>query len=563
MIQQDIFLQIGFAIMCATILGVLGKLMRQPLVVAYILTGFLLGPFLFGVINNQEVVSLFSTIGIAFLLFIVGMELNFERLKQIGHRAIIIGAVQIVASFILGYALLLFLGFTSIVSFYVSLALTFSSTVIVVKLLSDKKSLFSLHGKIALGILIVQDVVALLALILFSSFSASGSISLISGVEIFTKGIVLTLLVFFLGKFIFYRIFRYLAHSAELLFLASIAWCFFVSSIFAYLGFSIEMGAFVAGVTLAGLPFHEEITAKLVPLRDFFLILFFVTLGMQINPGVLSGVLLPTALLVLFVVIVKPFLIMLTMNGLTFNKRTSFFTAFSLSQISEFSLIIVALGLRVGHLDQTIVSMIVVVMGVTVLISSYIITYMGHIYVWARKLLYVLEIDSEEDDLELPRIKNHTILFGYRNLGRFIFPTLEKINKKIVVVDLDPDIYDELTKKGIYNIYGDAYDPTVLDKLHLQYAKMVVATFSGVKSNSYLVRKIREQNKKATIISFSNKLKDALALYEAGADYVIFPHMLSAQYLNQMLLKTSRKDKKLVSIRKEHLKTLRLLDKSV
>ncbi len=555
--MEQIFVELGIAIVSATALGVVARILRQPLILAYIFTGFILGPSLFGLITGEEVISLFSTIGIAFLLFIVGMELSLHRIKEVGGKAIVIGLIQLLATGILGYFLCLLLGFTNIVSIYIGILLAFSSTVIVIKLLSEKKALSSLYGKIVIGILILQDIAALFILIVLSGMGGGTDLSPLLILEILLDGIVAVLLVYFVSKIFLYRLFRYVARSAELLFLTSIAWCFLVSAFFVFLGFSIEMGAFLAGITIAGLPYREDITNKLSHLRDFFLILFFVALGMQIDFTTLGFMLFPLIALVFFVIFVKSLIILITMGALSFTKRTSFYSALSLSQVSEFSLIIAGMGLSLGYLSEDVVSLVIVVTIITIISSSYIITFLGNIYNLLQKPLRFFEKKNiSEQEKKAPKLNGHIILFGYNRLGPRIFGALKKISKKIIVVDLNPEVVEGLMSHDITCVYGDAYDVELLEQLNINKAKMVVITFPAKKSNRFLIKKVREENKRAKIITIAEDVDEALYLYGVGADYVILPHYISAEHISSMLDKVRKKKQKLREIKKYHIESL-------
>jgi len=558
--MEKIFVELGIAIISATALGIVAKILRQPLILAYIFTGFILGPSLLSLITNKEVISLFSTIGIAFLLFIVGIELSLGKIKEVGSKALIVGLIQLILTCILGYLFSLALGFSNLVSLYIGILLAFSSTVIVIKLLSEKKALASLYGKIAIGILILQDVAALFVLIVLSSLKYNVPFSGTLMLETILDGILILILVCLISKFILHRLFKYLAHSQELLFLSSIAWCFLIAGTFVLLGFSIEMGAFLAGITIANLPYSEEISIKLIPLRDFFLILFFVALGMQINIASLSTTLIPLVAIVVFVIFIKPLIILITMGAVGFTKRTNFYTAFSLSQISEFSLIIAGMGLSLGHLDKNIVSLIIVAAIITIVASSYIITFLGNIYNILQKPLNIFEKrEIIEEEKKVPKFTRHIVLFGYHRVGPQIFESLKKLSKKIIVVDLNPEVVEGLISKDITCVYGDAYDVELLEQLNIDKAKMVVITFPAKKSNRFLIKKVREVNKKAKIITIAEEIDEALYLYNAGADYVILPHYISAEHVSSMLNQIKEKKQKMREIKKYHIESLKKL----
>lgn len=560
--MNNIFVELGFEIFIATVFGIIAKLLKQPLIIAYIVTGFILGPSIFGFIHGQETASLFSTIGIAFLLFIVGMELSAEKLSELGRKTTLLGFMQVILTALGGYILSRLLGFDNVVSGYIGIILSFSSTVIVVNLLTEKKAIANLYGKIAVGVLILQDIAALFVLVFLGGFKGGEDISLLVFASILIKALLLFLAAYLVSNLLINKVFNYIAHSPDLLFLSSIAWCFAVAGFAFLLGFSIEMGAFIAGLSLASLPYSEEITLKLSPLRDFFLILFFITLGMQVNWSGISTLILPLIALVVFVVFFKSLIVLVSMGSLGFTKRTSFYTAMSLSQVSEFSLIIAAMGLSIGHLNESVVSLIILVTITTILTSTYLITFLGYIYNILQRPLSLFESRKvTERQKKAPSLSGHIILFGYHRLGKQIFKSLEKISKKIIVVDIDPDVIYDLNCKGRYCIYGDAYDPLLLDRLNMSKAKMVVTTFSGKKSNAYLIKKVRSANRRAKIIAMADHVEDAIYLYKTGADYVILPHHLTGIYVASMLEDIGKRKMNLQTIKKTHMEFLKNFNK--
>ena len=555
--MENIFIELGLGIFIASIFGIIAKLLKQPLVIAYIFTGFVIAPFLFGSQGSREIISIFSTTGIAFLLFMVGIELKVEKILEAGKKILLIGFLQIFFTALLGYFLSILLGFNSTVSLYIGIVFSFSSTVIVVNLLSEKKALSSLYGRIAISILILQDVFALLVLVFLSGMKDGSDFSFLEMGQIFVKGFFIFLLVYLFSKLVIKKVFKYLAHSLDLLFLSSIAWCFAIAGLAKFLGFSVEMGAFLAGLSLASLPYSEEISLKLSPLRDFFLILFFITLGMQTNWDSIGGFLVPIIILSLFIIFIKSLIIMILMSYYKFTKRTSFYSAMSLAQISEFSIIIAGVGLGLSHFGKDIFSLITIITIITILISSYIITFLGHIYNIAQKQLKIFEKEIEEEQDRVPKYKNHIVLFGYHRLGKQLFHTLEKISKKIIVVDIDPEVVDDLSCKGRTCVYGDAYDVELLEKVNIEKAKMVVVTFPAFKSNKFLIKKIKSLNKKIKIITTAEEIQEALELYKLGADYVILPHYLGGEHVVGMLNDINKKKKSLGNIRKYHIASLK------
>ena len=312
---QDFFLELAAVIVLATVLGFLFRKFKQPILLAFIFAGIILGSSFLNIITYKELLDVFSELGVAFLLFLVGMNLDLRILKEIGKTSIITGIGQIVFTTLVGFGIASFLGFSFLESLYIAVALTFSSTIIIVKLLSDKKELNSLYGKISIGFLLVQDFVAIIALVLISSFSFSTDLT--SQLYQFVFGLVVLFLLFFLAsKFFVRKIFDAFSQNQELLFLGAISWCFAFSAIAIFLGFSKEIGAFLAGVSIASLPYTYNILGKLKYLRDFFIVLFFVVLGSSLVFTASNIIFLPAIIFSVFVLVGNPIIVFILMAKL-------------------------------------------------------------------------------------------------------------------------------------------------------------------------------------------------------------------------------------------------------
>jgi len=366
-INSNLLLNISIILLVATVIAVLAKLLKQPSILAYIITGIILGPLFLKITGPSETIKLFSEIGIAFLLFIVGLSLNFSTLKKTGKTSIIMGVFQIIITTIFGFLLSKALGFSNITSIYISLAITFSSTIIIIKLLSDKNEIDTLYGKILVGLLLVQDFVAIISLIFITSIG-NENFNINSAVIIFIKGLSFILLVFISSKYLLKKLFNIVSSSQELLFIASIAWCFLLSSIAYLLGLSLEIGAFLAGVSLTVIPFNHVILNKVKPLRDFFIVIFFVNLGIGMLLSSVSKIIIPALIISIFVIVGKFLILLIIMAIIGYKKRTNFLSSLAIVQISEFSLILINLGLRAGHLTQDIVTLITIVGLITITI---------------------------------------------------------------------------------------------------------------------------------------------------------------------------------------------------
>lgn len=551
----DIFLDIGIIIITATLFAYVLKILKQPRILGYVLAGIVIGPLGFRWITDIDVIRTLSEIGIAFMLFVVGMELDFRKIKDTGFIATLGGTIKSIILFLAGFLIAIYFGFIELEAAYIGLILAFSSTMIVVKALSDKKELDTLHGRIIIGILLIEDIFAILVLSTLITLNNFNFIILVTNL---LQGIGLILLAYLLGKYVFPFVFKFAARSSELLFLLAVSTAFSFSLLANYFSFSIAIGSFVAGMALANLPYNLEIVSRVKPLRDFFATLFFVTLGMEliINSFNLRLLLILLALIIIF----KPFLIMVLTSLFGYKKRTSFLTSLSLSQISEFSLIIVAQGMILGHISQNIFSITVILAVATMTISSYFIKFDTQIYYLLSKPLSFLDkLSSGKREIKpvIKRTKYDVILIGMGRIGYAIDKTLKKLKKKFIVIDYNPEIIKELSKKDIPCIYGDIADSEVLKSLNFKKAEMVISTIPTKKDNLLLTKKAKAANKNITVFVTAYTIDTALELYNNGADYVILPHFLGGDHFSILLNHVSKDINKLLKYKISHIKELK------
>ena len=552
--MENIFLDIGLVIIIATLAAYVISLMRQPLILAYMIAGLAIGPAFLGLINNTEVIMTLSGIGIAFLLFIVGLEIDLRKLRNLGWVATVVGTGQVFLTFLLGFFAALYFGFVHVEALYIALALALSSTMVVVKLLSDKREIDTLHGRIIISILLVQDVVAILALAVIPSLNSSALFI----VEAVAKGAAMLFVAVVLTKFVIPKVFGLIAHSRELLFLSSVAWCFLAAISAGLLGYSIAIGAFLAGVSLASLKYNLEIISMVRPLRDFFATIFFVSLGMQISMAAFY-LFMPIIIFSLIVVVGSTIVTMFLMALMGYGKRTSFFTAIAIAQISEFSLIIVALGYSMGQVSQEVVSLIAAVAIITITITTYFIKYDNSIYLRISRLLSLLEklpVKSRETGYKPAAFDAEIVLCGYDRIGYSIFRRLGEKNKRLLVIDYNPEVIKDLAGRKIPCIYGDIGDLEILDRINLKKIEALISTIPDKQDNLLLVRELKKMNRKALIVVTASQIDDALELYDAGADYVILPHFLGGEHVSVLLEDFSKDLSKVVKTRLMHIKEL-------
>ncbi len=557
-------LELAIVILIAAGLGIVAKLLKQPVVIAYFFTGIIIASFSFFHFENREVFQTFSDLGIMFLLFLVGLEMNFPSIKSIGKAAIVVGLGQLVFTFAAGFGISYLLGFNNLQSAYIAIALTLSSTIIVVKLLSEKRDLNSLYGRISIGFLLVQDFVAILVLVFLSGFQNHGELVLRSVVFALIKGIVLFYAFLYLGRKIVPLVFDKIAKSQELLFLSTLAWSFLLAAIASHpkIGFPIEIGGFLAGLALANSYEHFQISGRIKPLRDFFILIFFVILGSSLAFSDFSQITFPIIIFSLFVLIGNPLIVLIIMGIMGYRKRTSFLTGVTTAQISEFSLILAAVGLKLGHLTTQVVTLITAVGIITIIASTYLIIYADGIFRRTSKFFSVFERKNlKEKYFDDGGFRKPIILIGFHRIGRSIAFNLPKEN--ILVVDFDPEAIDILKKYGYEYLFGDISDPEIFERSNIKDAELVISTDPDFTDNLNLLKEInllKEAGKKIKIVLRAEDENEVEALYKKGADYVIFPYFTSGQYLGKSIAFDAQMEMT-EHLRNSDLETMRKLKK--
>jgi Kef-type K+ transport system membrane component KefB len=553
---MSIFLEISALLAITTVVTLIVRLLKQPLVVGYILAGIVVGPYFLNILTSQHELELFSKVGIVFLLFIVGLHLNPKVIKEVGHVSLATGVGQVLFTSLIGFGISLLLGIDKLAAIYVAIALTFSSTIIILKLLADKRDLQKLYAKIAIGMLLVQDIVATVILIAITVIGTQGTENLAFTIA-FTigKGLCVIFGLFVLSGVILPRFTKYLASSQELLFLFSLAWGTGLASLFSVLGFSIEIGALLAGVTLSVTPYADEMASRMRPLRDFFIVIFFILLGSQMVLSNLGEIVIPAIVLSIFVLIGNPIIVIVMMNIMGYSRKTGFFAGLTVAQISEFSLILASLGLRVGHLSQETMSLITLVGLITIAGSTYLILYADKLYKPMTKFLVLFELLKKKQQEKGSVGEDYdAVIFGYDRVGDFFVKALNERKESYLVVDYNPTSVERLIEKELPYRYGDAGDVEFLEELPMVKPRLSISTIPDLTANLIITRHMLARNPKTIVITIAQNVTEAKELYEAGAAFVVLPHYLGAQYAAKLITKHGFSTKEYAQERqKQHL----------
>ena len=541
---DNVFYEITALLLVAAVVGALALRLRQPLIVAFIAVGIAVGPAGLGWVSSRDQVDLLATLGIALLLFVVGLKLDLHLIRSLGPVALATGLGQVLFTSVIGYFLALALGLDHLPAIYVAVALTFSSTIIIVKLLSDKREIDSLHGRIAVGFLIVQDLVVIVAMIALSALGVAGqqdnAVLWRDVLWIVAKGVGLLAAVGLAMRYLLPRLLHQLARSPELLMLFAIAWAVALAAAGDALGFSKEVGAFLAGMTIASTPYREAISTRLTTLRDFLLLFFFVSLGAQLDLRLLGAQIGPSIALSLFVLIGNPLIVMVIMGAMGYRKRTGFLAGLTVAQISEFSLVFAALGLTLGHIDADTLGLITLVGLVTIGLSTYLILYSHPLYDRLAPYLGIFERrvphrEQAHEQNARPAVAVDVILFGIGRFGDGVARSLRHRGLAVLGVDFDPQAIDAWQRQELMAVYGDVEDPEFPATLPLAQARWVVCTVPVREANLALLHALRAHGFRGKVALTAHSAYDARLLEQQHADLVLRPFRAAAEQAAEAL----------------------------
>ncbi|MFH0814834.1 MAG: cation:proton antiporter [Candidatus Falkowbacteria bacterium] len=548
---DNIFLQFSELLGIVVLIALIIRLLRQPLIIAYLISGAIIGPFFLP--NGEGLYAPLAKFGIILLLFIVGLNINPTFIKKVGKAAFLAAIAQFLFTGVVGFIILQFFDFSISASIFLAIAITFSSTVIITKLLADKSDNETLYGRFLLGFLLIQDIIAVLIMLFLTNVHTADWQSTVPAVLV--KACAIVGFVYLLAKYVIPFLLNKIAKSSEMLFIFTIAWCFVIASLVRLAGLSLEIGAIIAGVSLGASPYQMEISSRVKPLRDFFLILFFIVLGSELRVGSIEQILWPAIALILFIIIVQPIILFLILRWLKFTKRDSFLSALAAAQISEFGFIIIFKAFELNYVNNSAVTLLTSIALVTIIISSYLVSYNEQLYQKLRPFLKRFGKDHRVP-ADVSQQQYDIWIFGYHRIGAKLGNALLEKKMRFAAVDYDPAALNVLAEKNAAAFFGDAADVEFLDELPLKTAKMIVSTIPQIDDTLTLIKTIRRHNKKATVIVCSYNSQDAKLLYKHGADFVVLPSLLGGQYLGELLKKKNWGRKTFEALHKQQLKEL-------
>ncbi|MHC2336365.1 cation:proton antiporter domain-containing protein [Bradyrhizobium sp. USDA 4454] len=550
--MHELIPDITLCILFAWGIGLLAHFSRQPLILAYLIAGFFIGPFGMGWVKSQESISVISELGLIFMLFMIGLEIDLKKIIRAGKVILFAGAGELIGGCLIGAAFFagigLAIGGGKFDAVYLCVACALSSTVIIVKVLYEKRELDTLPGRITLGVLVLQDIFAILFLAVQPSLdNLQISVVLLSIARVAV--LVATALV--LSRYVLPRLFHQIARRPELVLLGALAWCFLIGEIAERLHLSREMGSLVAGVSISTFPYALDVTAKVTTLRDFFITLFFVALGMTIPiPGLqVIGLALVIAAFTVVSRLVTTFTPLYLMKQ---GLRASLLPAINLAQISEFSLVVIQTGIAANHIGTATASAASFAFVVLAVLSTFAMGRSDQIVrglIGPLKRIGLRDLDhvgegrgeggQEGGHGEIRRI----VILGFFRAASALISQIERQNQSLLeqisVIDFNPLVFRTLSDRGMHVIYGDISNVDTLVHAGIGKAEIIILSVPDFllvgADNEKLVRHVRALNPTARIVATADLLSGVDDLYAAGADYVTVTRLSDAAELYSVI----------------------------
>ena len=533
-----LLMDLGIVIVFGTLMGCIAKLLKQPMLIAYIAAGIIISPVGLALITSPIEIAILAELGVAFLLFTIGIQSNFGQLFKLKNAIIVGSLTQVAVTTGITLALMQLAGLGFVESLYLGLILAFSSTAIVVKQLSNMNLISTLHGRLIVGFALVQDTLAILLLPVLAAQQTTFSFSLAG--NLLLSFIILASLAILLNKIVLPRVLKRFEKTKELFYLILLSCCFAFIYLSNLLNFSIVVGAFIGGLTLSALPYSREASSRISGLRDFFATIFFVSLGMQASLAFFG---LPIAILIILFLVVyflNPIIYFLISLASGLKSKSALFVGLALGQASEFSFILASQGFRLGQLSSSLFSASILVITVSMASTPYFMEHNNSIYSFLNKIkkrffptLYKTRFGKKERRLEYlskKPLEKHTIIIGADVLGQQLVSTFEETHN-LIAVDHDSNVVQKLINKKLPIIYGEADDRETWQKIGLAKAKILLLTIPDTDKAAKVIQNAKKINPEIVAIAKAGNFKDALNLYKSDADYVVLPEVIGANTL--------------------------------
>ncbi len=554
--MESLIMDLSVLFMIILVVSFAVKLLRQPIILGYIISGAVFSILFVGNGQIKGNLTLLSELGITFLLFLIGLEFSFKSFKEVGKDIVITTVMQSVVFFAVSFALGISFGFSPWESVYLSMIFLFSSTLLVAKWVEDKKDTHSLYGKIVLGTLVVQDLLAIL-FFTFLNFSSYGELDKMMALPL--GGLALLLTAYLCSRFLLNPLIKFTLKYPELMFVFSLGVCFFFVKISSLLGYTSTIGAFIGGLVLANTIYKNDIYGRLKPLIIFFGLLFFVGLGFQLEMQVLQKQALFLLVLSLLGLVLKPLVVYLTLRVRGYDLKNAVRCGLNLAQFSEFGIIIVFSATSSGQISSEMGSIAVISVVATMILSSYTIKYDAILAEKICKYLGWLEgiFPTRKNEPAQKALSNYGVVFiGYHELGKEIFSKFQDL-AGVLVIENDPANLAVLKKENIPHLYNSVANPYFFEGLNFSSVNLLVSNLLDVEDNTMIIKKVKKENPQSRVIVTAKSLKDSLSLYDVGADYVLYSKDISENHLSLLMEDYSKDMSKLLEMKLKDLERLK------
>ncbi len=522
----------GIIIVAAAVMGFVATRTGQPTIIAYIITGLLLGPAVFGVVSPGALTETMAELGLAFLLFLLGIKMRLDEISHILTPIVKISLPQMTLVALAGFGTASLVGFGLWESVLIGLAVMYSSTAVIIKMLTDKGTATSLHGKLDIGVLLVQDIVVVILLAILAAGQPDSAFEVLTTLlTVLALVAVIGIVAVFSSRYLLPPIFRRIAGKTQVFFLIAISWVFLFLFVSQELDLSIEMGAFLAGIAIAQMPYSKELQARVSPLTDLFILVFFVSVSLELNAAALFAFWQEAVIAALILMPAKFVIFFALLDWQEFDLETTFLGSVNMIQVSEFGLIVGAVAVAGGFIDEAVLGFLTLVALLTMSISVYVINYNSVLFEHVRPALSRFERD-DEDRAQPEEYHDHVVIVGFDEIARRAILQLDDRYDQIVVIDRNVSEVEAIEEAGYDAVFGDAKYEKIRKEAGVQYADFVFSSSVQTDINHILLNEVSDD---ATVFVEAEWSEDATELYERGAAFVIMAPQLSAEQLTLYL----------------------------
>jgi Kef-type K+ transport systems, membrane components len=524
------FESVALLIGAATFLGILSQKTGQPKIIAYIIAGISLGPVGLDLVKQGEMISLFSELGLVFLLFLIGLEIDIEEIQEVLKSTVGIAVIQMALTFAAGTLTAILVGFTGTTAYIIGAAVMFSSTALVVKVLTERDEETTLPGRLDVGVLLVQDVAVVVILAFFTVNFSTPAQAALKLAEIFLMISIVAAISFGSSKYFFSKVMKSISGNRLAFFTHGIAWAFLFISLADYLNLSLEIGAFIAGIGLAQIPYSRELQEDIRPLTDLFMAIFFMNFGISISGSSLQQYFIPAVIASILLIVFKFLIFFLTIDRFKFTPKTSFTASVNMTQVSEFGLILTSLAITQGFVQSEISGFVSLVAILTMGTSAYLIRFRDKLEEEFKPLLDLFK-SEEKTDLEVERLEDHAVIIGYDEMAE---KTCSKLAEEydIIVIDQESDKTEELAESDYTYVYGDFKHGEIRQGANLKKAEFILSFSEQKQVNNVL---LEERNEETVVFVKANNFEDASEFYDLGADYVMIENILAGNRISEYI----------------------------